>query len=73
MVVVEVRTRSAGAWTTGFGSIDGRKRYRIKLAGRRLWSRRYRHDASVRRLRFDAASVRFGPGGPLVEYVEAAF
>lgn len=74
VVVVEVRSRSAAAWTTGFGSLDSRKRYRIRLAGLRLWQRRYRHDASVKRLRFDAASVVFGPNGAArVEYVEAAF
>jgi putative endonuclease len=73
IVVVEVRSRSGGAWTSGFGSIDGRKRYRIRLAGQRLWQRRYRHDPSVNRLRFDAASVVFGPGGAEIEYVEAAF
>jgi putative endonuclease len=73
IVVVEVRSRGSGAWTSGFGSIDGRKRYRIRLAGQRLWQRRYRNDASVKRLRFDAASVVFGPRGPEIEYVEAAF
>jgi putative endonuclease len=73
VVVVEVRSRSQGAWTSAFGSIDGKKRYRIRLAGQRLWQRRYRTDASVKRLRFDAASVVFGPQGPVVEYVEAAF
>jgi putative endonuclease len=73
IVVVEVRSRGAGAWTSGFGSIDGKKRYRIRLAGMRLWQRRYRSDLSVKRLRFDAASVRFGPTGPVIEYVEAAF
>jgi len=73
IVVVEVRSRGAGAWTTAFGSIDGRKRHRIRLAGQRLWQRRYQSDASVRRLRFDAASVQFGLDGPVIEYVEAAF
>jgi len=73
VVVVEVRQRGSGAWTSGFGSLDGRKRYRIRLAGQRLWQRRYRHDSSVKHLRFDAASVRFGPGGAEIEYVEAAF
>jgi len=73
IVVVEVRSRSNGAWTSGFGSIDGKKRYRIRLAGHRLWQRRYRNDMSVKRLRFDAASVVFGPHGPVIEYVEAAF
>ena len=73
IVVVEVRQRGPRAWTSGFGSIDGRKRHRIRLAGHRLWQRRYQHDPSVNRLRFDAASVRFGPGGAEIEYVEAAF
>jgi Holliday junction resolvase-like predicted endonuclease len=73
VVVVEVRSRSASSWTTGFGSLDGKKRYRIRLAGQRLWERRYRFDRSVNRIRFDAASVVFGPTGPVIEYVEAAF
>jgi len=73
VVVVEVRSRGRGAWTTGFGSLDGRKRHRIRLAGQRLWERRYRNDPSVKHLRFDAASVTFGPDGPHIEYVPAAF
>jgi putative endonuclease len=74
VVVVEVRTRGSGAWTNAFGSIDGRKRQRIRHAGERLWERRYRHDASVKRMRFDAASVGFdADGSPRVEYVAAAF
>ena len=73
VVVVEVRSRSQASWTSGFGSIDGRKRYRIRLAGQRLWARRYRNDPSVKHLRFDAASVSFGPDGPRIEYVPAAF
>ncbi len=73
VVVVEVRSRGRGAWTSGFGSIDGRKRYRIRLAGQRLWQRRYRDDESVKHLRFDAASVSFDADGPSIEYVPAAF
>jgi putative endonuclease len=74
IAVVEVRTRGAGAWTTAFGSIDSKKRLRIRRAGERLWQRRYKHDASVDRLRFDAASVIFLPDGTTsVEYVRAAF
>lgn len=73
VVVVEVRARGASSWTSGFGSLDGKKRYRIRLAGQRLWERRFRHDPSVNRIRFDAASVVFGPNGPQIEYAEAAF
>jgi putative endonuclease len=74
IVIVEVRTRGAGAWTTAFGSIDSAKRRRIRRAGERLWQRRYKNDGSVERMRFDAASVTFDEAGePRVEYVEAAF
>jgi putative endonuclease len=73
IVVVEVRSRSSRAWTSAFGSIDGRKRYRIRLAGLRLWQRRYQHDYTVKHLRFDAASVTFRPEGPVIEYVAGAF
>jgi putative endonuclease len=73
IVVVEVRSRGARAWTTGFGSLDAGKRRRIRLAGERLWQRRYRHDSSAERLRFDAASVTFRDGEPHIEYAPAAF
>jgi Holliday junction resolvase-like predicted endonuclease len=73
VVIVEVRERGSAAWTSGFGSLNGRKRYRVRLAGQRLWQRRYQRDPSVKHLRFDAASVRFGPEGASIEYVEAAF
>lgn len=74
IVVVEVRERGAGAWTTGFGSIDAKKRLRIRRAAERLWQRRYRNDASVDRLRIDAASVTFDAANKAtVSYVKAAF
>ncbi|HOU90066.1 MAG TPA: YraN family protein [Polyangiaceae bacterium] len=73
VVVVEVRHRGRGAWTSGFGSIDPAKQRRVRRAGERLWQRRYRDDATAERLRFDAASVSFDGDRALVEYVEAAF
>jgi putative endonuclease len=74
VVVVEVRARGPGAWTTGFGSLDAKKRRRVRSAGERLWRERYRNDPSVDRLRFDAASVSFdAEGRPTVEYAPAAF
>ncbi len=73
MAIVEVRTRGAGAWTSALGSIDGLKRYRLRLAAQRLWSRRYRDDPSVRRLRIDVASVTLAPEGARIEYIKAAF
>jgi putative endonuclease len=73
VVVVEVRSRGVGAWTHALGSIDAKKRLRIRRGGERLWQRRYRNDDSVDRMRFDAASVTFQAGVAAVEYVEAAF
>lgn len=73
IAVVEVRTRGAGAWTTAFGSMNAKKRQRIRRAGERLWQRRYRNDPSVERIRFDAAAVTFEAGEARVDYVVAAF
>jgi putative endonuclease len=73
ILVVEVRTRSAAAWTTGFGSVSPAKRERVRRAGQRLWRDRFRDDPSVTRMRFDAASVRFRGGEPDIDYVVAAF
>jgi putative endonuclease len=73
VAVVEVRTRGPTARTTGFGSMTFLKRHRIRRAGERLWQRRYRHDPSVERMRFDVASVRLDMDPPVVEYVVAAF
>ena len=73
VAVVEVRTRGKHAWTRPFGSIDTKKRERIRRAGERLWQRRYRNDPSVARMRFDAAAVTFDTGEPTIDYVAAAF
>ncbi len=73
VVVVEVRTRGTGAYTSAFGSIDWAKRRRIRCAGERLWRDRYRHDSSVDHLRFDAASITFHGQTARVTYCRAAF
>ena len=73
IAVVEVRTRGKTAWTSAFGSVDRKKRLRLRRAGERLWQRRYKNDASAERLRFDVASVNLGDRPPSVEYVVAAF
>ncbi len=73
IAVVEVRTRSAAAWTSPFGSVDHTKRARLRRAGERLWQRRYKHDPSAERLRFDVASVRYVDGEFQIEYAIAAF
>ena len=73
IAVVEVRTRGPNSWTSGFGSIDWRKRQRIRKAGRTLWRQLYRKNHAIERLRFDAASVVFHASGARVEYAKAAF
>jgi len=73
IAVVEVRTRGKTARTTPLGSVGRTKQLRLRRAGERLWQRRYRHDASVERLRFDVAGVRLDLEPPTIEYVVAAF
>ncbi|HTV20283.1 MAG TPA: YraN family protein [Polyangiaceae bacterium] len=73
ILVVEVRTRGAGAWTTGLGSMSMAKRERIRRAGQRLWRDRFKADPSVERMRFDAASVTFDGDRAHIDYVVAAF
>jgi len=74
VLIVEVRTRSATAWTSAFGSLSRYKRARVRQAGHSLWDRRYRSDSTVERMRFDAASVSFLEGGGYeVNYARGAF
>ena len=73
VLVVEVRARGPGAWTSGLGSLTQAKRERIRRAGQRLWRDRYKNDPTVERLRFDAASVRFDGAQANIDYVVAAF
>jgi len=73
ILVVEVRTRGAGAWTTGLGSMSRSKRDRIRRAGQRLWRDRFKADPGVDRMRFDAASVTFDGDRADIDYVVAAF
>lgn len=73
VAVVEVRTRGKTARTTPLGSVNRKKQLLLRRAGERLWQRRYRHDSSVERLRFDVAGVRLDLEPPTIEYVIAAF
>ncbi len=73
ILVVEVRTRGPGAWTTGLGSLSRAKCERIRRAGQRLWRDRFKDDPSVERMRFDAASVHFRGEQADIDYVVAAF
>lgn len=73
VVVVEVRSRRHQSLSSGFSSFSRIKRRRVRWAGERLWNRRYKYDASIQRMRFDAASVTWIRGRAYVEYARAAF
>lgn len=73
IAVVEVRRRGAASRTSAFSSITREKKLRLRYAGERLWNRRYRHDQTLERVRFDVASVNFDGPRPIIEYVRAAF
>lgn len=74
IAVIEVRTRGASSWQRALDSIDARKRARVRRAGERLWRERFASASGIERMRFDAASVTFLPGGGIdVEYVKAVF
>jgi len=73
LVVVEVRTRNRGSWTSALGSVDGWKRTRLRRAGERLWRRQYRFRPEFDHVRFDVAGVTWRAGEACVEYIRAAF
>ncbi|MCH2108579.1 MAG: YraN family protein [Polyangiaceae bacterium] len=73
IVIVEVRYRGAGAYQSALASIGPLKRIRIRRAGKRLWSQRYRRDPMVARMRFDVAAVSESSEGMALEYIRAAF
>lgn len=74
IICVEVRTRGPGSWTGALRSIDAKKRARLRAAGERLWLERFARDASIERLRFDAAAVELLlDGSARVEHIKAAF
>jgi putative endonuclease len=74
IAIVEVRHRSNASWQGPFASMTADKRARIRQAGKILWQRRFARDASVNRMRFDAAAVTFGVDDePVIEYAAAAF
>jgi len=73
LVLVEVRTRRSGSWTSSFGSIDGLKRTRLRHAAERLWRRQYRFHPEIDHVRCDVAAVTWRNGEASVEYIRAAF
>ena len=73
VVIVEVRTRSEGAWVRALDSVDWKKMKRIRAAGESLWRTRFKRDETLERLRFDIVSVDFDAGEARIEHIRAAF
>jgi putative endonuclease len=69
VIVVEVRTRGPSAWQTGMESVARTKAKRVRVAGEKLWRKRFERDPSVNRMRFDVAVVTYDEAGaPSIEY-----
>jgi putative endonuclease len=72
LVVVEVRTRGAGAWARALESVTWAKRLRLRRATGRLWRARLSALRGVQRVRIDVAAVSFAGGKTQVEYIPGA-
>lgn len=73
VIIVEVRTRSAGAWVGPLDSVDWKKQRHVRAAGERLWRARFKFDATLERMRFDIVGVTFDGDTPRCEHIKAAF
>lgn len=73
VIIVEVRTRSAGAWVGPLGSVDWKKQRHVRAAGERLWRARYKYDETLERMRFDIIAVSFDGEIAHCEHITAAF
>ncbi len=72
VVLVEVRTRGAGAFQKPLASISVPKRLRLLRAADRLWRREISRMPGVERIRIDVAAVDMRAGRVGVEYIEGA-
>lgn len=72
VVVVEVRTRGAGAWVGALESVTWAKRQRLRRATGRLWRTRLAGIRSLERVRIDVAAVSFVGSKTCVEYIAGA-
>lgn len=73
VIVVEVRTRSPGAWVGPLDSVDWKKQRHVRAAGERLWRARYKYDETIERMRFDIIGVSFDGDDARCEHIKAAF
>lgn len=73
VVVVEVRTRGAGAFEKPLASISRTKRRSLLRATRGLWRGRLAKMTDVARVRIDVVAVTLdGATGPVCEWIKGA-
>jgi putative endonuclease len=71
-VIVEVRTRGPGSFTSALASIDAKKRALLVRAAEGYWLQTLSKVAGVERVRIDVAAVTFEAQESRVEYIESA-
>ena len=71
LAFVEVRYRSAAAWTTGLGSVDTNKRRRLTRTAEQYLKEHPEHR--YRGIRFDVVAASKGNYGIACEWIQDAF
>ena len=71
-ILVEVRTRGAGSFSSALESVTRTKRARLLRAADILWRRQLSKMADIERVRIDVAAVTFDGQTTRVEYIEGA-
>lgn len=71
-VIVEVRTRGPGSFTSALASVDAKKRALLVRAAESYWAETLSKVAGIERLRIDVAAVTFEAEEARVEYIESA-
>ena len=72
VVIVEVRTRSAGSFEGALASVSFTKQRTMLRAARALWRQYLSKMTEVRRVRIDVAAVTLGPIEPQIEWIAGA-
>ena len=73
LIVVEVRSRGAGALESALASVRRKKREQIKRATERIWRRWLHKRTHLQRVRFDIVTVAFSGSRVELEHVKSAF
>jgi putative endonuclease len=71
-IVVEVRTRGAGAFEKPLASVSRGKQQMLLRAARGVWRGRLSKMPDVERMRIDVIAVTFEDGTPRVEWIRGA-